>query len=171
MIHRLLTSTALALALGVSAVAYAQTAPGGAIITEQQPGEIVAEDIIGTNVRNAQNESIGSVSDLVLDTNGQVKAVLVSVGGFLGIGDKKVAVSWNQLQVRAADSGAPGTATGTGTGATAPASQDPALVVNMTKDQLKAAPEFKTLAQQGRESDRAAPSGAPATAPRTTPAN
>ena len=102
-------------------------------MTQQQTGEMLAQDIIGTNVRNAQNESIGSVSDLVLDDKGQLKGAVVSVGGFLGIGDKKVAVPWDQVQVRAA-SGSSGTATGTG--GTAAASQDPVLMVNMTKDQL-----------------------------------
>jgi sporulation protein YlmC with PRC-barrel domain len=175
MVRHVITSTALALALLVSGGAFAQTqtTPSGAAMsdapTQQQAGDYMADDIIGTKVRNAQDESIGSVSDLVIDKSGQVKVVIVSVGGFLGIGDKHVAVPWNQLEVRADASGAG--SMGATTGGTAAASRDPVLVVNMTKDELKAAPEFKTLAQQRRESDRAAPSGAPATAPRTTPAN
>jgi sporulation protein YlmC with PRC-barrel domain len=171
MINRFLASTALALALGLSAGAHAQApAPAAgtnAVMTQQQTGEMLAQDIIGTNVRNAQNESIGSVSDLVLDDKGQLKGAVVSVGGFLGIGDKKVAVPWDQVQVRAA-SGSSGTAAGTG--GTAAASQDPVLMVNMTKDQLKEAPSYKTLAQQRREADRTTrptPSGAPGS---TTPA-
>lgn len=165
MINRILASTALALALGMSAGASAQTAAGGAVINQQQTGEILAEDIIGTAVRNAQNENIGSVSDLILDQNGQLKGAVISVGGFLGIGDKKVAVPWSAVQVRAADTPASGSASGAAT-----TSQDPVLMVNMSKDELKSAESFKTVAQQRREADRATravPSGAPATAPGT----
>ena len=167
MINRILASTALALTLGVSGGAFAQTAPGGAVIAQQQSGEILAEDIIGTNVRNAQNESIGSVSDLILDQNGQLKGAVISVGGFLGIGDKKVAVPWSSVQMRAANA-ASGSAGGTASGAATNSSQDPVLIVNMSKDELKAAEAFKTTAQQRRDAERAArptPGGAPATAP------
>jgi sporulation protein YlmC with PRC-barrel domain len=165
MINRILASTALALALGVSAGAYAQTAPAGAVITQQQSSEMLAADIIGTNVRNAQNESIGAVSDLILDQNGQLKGAVISVGGFLGIGDKKVAVPWTAVQLRAPDTSASGSASGAAT-----PSQDPVLMVSMTKDELKSAEAFKTVAQQRRDAERAArpaPSGAPATAPGT----
>jgi sporulation protein YlmC with PRC-barrel domain len=178
MIRHVLTSTAVVLALLVPGGAFAQTqpAPSGALmidaLTQQQAGDYMAHDIIGTKIRNAQDENIGSVSDLVIDKDGRVKAGIISVGGFLGIGDKHVAVPWNQLQVRADASGAGSMGATTGTGGTAAALREPVLVVNMTKDQLKAAPEFKTLAQQSRESDRTrtAPSGAPATVPGTTPA-
>jgi fructose-specific component phosphotransferase system IIB-like protein len=172
--NRLLVSTALALALGVSTGALAQTstapAPAAAaVVTQQQAGEYLAEDVIGATVRNAQNENIGSVTDLVIDSGGQVKAAIVSVGGFLGIGDKHVAVPWTEMRLTAARSG---TATGTGGAASgaAEASRDPAVMVNMTKDQLKQAPEFKTMSQQQREMDRSrtVPSGT-APAPRTTP--
>jgi hypothetical protein len=173
MIRHVMTSTALAVALLASGSAFAQTETAP---TAQQAGDYMAADIIGANVRNAQGESLGSVGDLVLDKDGKVKAAVLSVGGFLGIGDKRVAVAWDQLQIRADASGAPATGATTGAGGAAPAARDPMLVVNMTKDQLKAAPEFKTLAQQARDADRArtAPTGAPATAPgttRTAPAN
>jgi sporulation protein YlmC with PRC-barrel domain len=176
MFNRILASTALALILGVSGGAYAQTAGGattsGSLIMQQQSGEMLAEDIIGANVRNAQNESIGSVSDLILDQNGQLKGAVISVGGFLGIGDKKVAVPWNAVKVGTAPTAASGSTGGGSTGgATSTASQDPVLMVNMTKEELKSAAPFKTVAQQQRETERAsrpAPSGAPATAPGTS---
>jgi sporulation protein YlmC with PRC-barrel domain len=168
MFNRILASTALALILGVSGGAYAQTAGGattsGSLIMQQQSGEMLAEDIIGANVRNAQNENIGSVTDLILDQNGQLKGAVISVGGFLGIGDKKVAVPWSAVKIGAP----PVAASGSTGGATSTASQDPVLLVNMTKEELKSAAPFKTAAQQQRETERAsrpAPSGAPATAP------
>jgi sporulation protein YlmC with PRC-barrel domain len=178
--NRLMTSAALALALTATA-AYGQTtgpqtqqSPAmnqsqsgtmGSGMAMQQSGEYMADDIIGTSVRNQQNENIGSVSDLVIDRNGQVKAAVVSVGGFLGIGDKHVAVPWNQLQVGAdtgvADRGT--TASGAAdrsaaTGSTA-AARDPVLRVNMTKEQLQQAPEFKSMSDQARGSRGTSPAG------------
>lgn len=153
---RFLSPTALALALSLSAGAFAQTASSVGAITQQQAGEYLADDVIGASVRNAQNETIGSVSDLVIDREGKVKAAVLSVGGFLGIGDKHVAVPWTDVQLQA---GARGGTTGTASGS-AGTSRGPMLLVNMTKDQLKQAPVFKTLAQQEREMNRSAPSGA-----------
>jgi sporulation protein YlmC with PRC-barrel domain len=98
--------------------------------TQQQVGDYMADDIIGTKIRNAQDENIGSVSDLVIDNDGRVKAVVISVGGFLGIGDKHVAVPWSQLQVRADASGAGTTGATTGTGGTPAATREPVVVVN-----------------------------------------
>ena len=146
----------------------AQTATGGAsgTVTMQQSGEHLADDVIGATVRNAQNENIGSVADLVIGKDGQVKAAVLSVGGFLGIGDKHVAVPWTQVQV---STGSRAAVSGSASG-TADTGRDPAVMVNMTKDQLKQAPEFKTMSQQQRETDRSrtVPSGT-APAPRTTP--
>jgi len=166
---RFLSSTALALALSLAAGALAQTATSPGAITQQQSGEYLADDVIGASVRNAQNETIGSVSDLVIDHEGKVKAAIVSVGGFLGIGDKHVAIPWPDVKLRAdTRSSGPGTATS----GSADAARDPMLLVNMTKDQLKQAPAFKTLAQQQREMNRSTPptTGTTTPAPRTTPA-
>jgi sporulation protein YlmC with PRC-barrel domain len=165
--NRFLSSTALALALSLSAGAFAQTASSPGAITQQQSGEYLADDVIGASVRNAQNETIGSVSDLVIDHEGKVKAAVVSVGGFLGIGDKHVALPWSDVKLQTETRGA---APGTATSGSADTSRDPVLLVNATKDQLKQAPEFKTLAQQQREMNRSAPpSTGTAPAPRTTP--
>jgi sporulation protein YlmC with PRC-barrel domain len=165
--NRFLSSTTLALALSLSAGAYAQTTTSPGAITQQQQGEYLADDVIGASVRNAQNETIGSVSDLVIDHEGKVKAAVVSVGGFLGIGDKHVAVPWSDVKLEAdTRSSAPGTATS----GSADASRNPMLLLNMTKDQLKQAPEFKTLAQQQREMNRSTtPSGGATPGTRTTP--
>jgi sporulation protein YlmC with PRC-barrel domain len=155
---RFLSSTAVALALSISAGALAQTATSAGSITQQQAGEYLADDMIGASVRNAQNENIGSVSDIVIDGEGRVKAMVVSVGGFLGIGDKHVAIPWNDVHVQTKS----GTTGSTAAGA-AEALRNPMLTVNMTKDQLKQAPEFKTISQQQREMNRST------TTPGTTP--
>lgn len=56
--------------------------------------------VIGMEVRNTKNEDIGDINDLMLDlTHGHVRYAAVSVGGFLGIGDKLFAVPWESLKL------------------------------------------------------------------------
>ena len=57
-----------------------------------QPDEVRASKLIGTSVYDVQNRNIGKVSDLVLNKNGTVDAVVLDVGSFLGMGGKYVAV-------------------------------------------------------------------------------
>src|SRR5690606_28827830 len=64
-----------------------------------------AEELIDGTVVGADGEEIAEVSDLVLDDDNQVTDVLVNVGGFLGIGEKVVALDVNELQVSQDDSG------------------------------------------------------------------
>jgi hypothetical protein len=104
----------------------ATTQPGG-FITQQAESQKMAENIIGMKVQNPQKENVGKVSDLILDDQNRIVGAVVSVGGFLGIGDKHVGLAWNELQVQ-----------GSGT--------DQVATVNLTKDQLKGAPAFKTQA-------------------------
>lgn len=80
-----------------------------------------ASDIIGADVRNAANDEIGEVDDLVLSRNDDVIYAVVSVGGFLGLGEKLVAVPYEDLRVdREGDN----------------------VYLNMTKEQLESQPEF-----------------------------
>jgi hypothetical protein len=109
---------ALAALLSCAAVgAYAQTAPTqptspapGAPAREAAPaermvstgdfntkGDIAAGALIGTKVRNANKESIGKVDDIYLDKDAKVTVVIISVGGFLGVGSKDVGVKWSDL--------------------------------------------------------------------------
>ncbi|MFN3712765.1 MAG: PRC-barrel domain-containing protein [Alcanivoracaceae bacterium] len=83
-----------------------------------------ASNLIGADVMTTGGDKIGSINDLIIDENGQVVAILVSVGGFLGMGKKDVAIGWDDV-----------TRTGS--------SDKPELRVNMTKDNLRSAPEFK----------------------------
>ena len=62
------------------------------------PEQIRASTLIGQEVYGADGESIGEVSDLILQDDGSTRAAIVDVGGFLGIGEKPVAVSFDQLQ-------------------------------------------------------------------------
>jgi sporulation protein YlmC with PRC-barrel domain len=83
-----------------------------------------ASELMGMDVRNAQNESIGQVKDLIVDMRGEIQALVVSVGGFLGLGDRNVAVGWKQFQFNREKGGL-------------------AARVAMSRDQLKGLPEYK----------------------------
>ncbi|MDO9458953.1 MAG: PRC-barrel domain-containing protein [Alphaproteobacteria bacterium] len=61
---------------------------------------IKAEDLVGKGLENYSGEEIGDIESVILDENGEVRAVVVSVGGFLGIGDREVALDWNGLNIR-----------------------------------------------------------------------
>src|SRR5690242_5243778 len=66
-----------------------------------------ASKLIGTKVTNMQDQSVGAVDDVVLDNDGKVVSVLVSVGGFLGLGEKRVAVAFKELIISRAEDGDP----------------------------------------------------------------
>ncbi|HXV25077.1 MAG TPA: PRC-barrel domain-containing protein [Alphaproteobacteria bacterium] len=103
---------------------------GEAILTQQQPGQVRADTLIGAKVTNTEGENVGDVSDILIDEEGSVAGVLLSVGGFLGIGDKKVAVNWDEIQLQ---------------------EDGEQVVVNMSKDQISEAPAFETMEEQQRE--------------------
>jgi len=87
-------------------------------------GEISTSELLDENIVNAANESVGDVNDVILDSNGKVASIVVGVGGFLGMGEKDVALSFDQLSfARDNDNG---------------------LVVstNATKESLQAAPAY-----------------------------
>jgi hypothetical protein len=111
------------------------TAPAGAVIATQEQSQLTADDLIGTEVRNPQDEKVGKIEDLVLDSDMKVVGVVVSVGGFLGMGKHDVALTREQVKISTKG-------------------DEQVATVSMTKDQLKAAPEFKTLEQQKAEADQ-----------------
>lgn len=130
-------SLALAALLLTAPVAFAQTttttpADKPAVTTTadgqfytHRVGEMRASKLIGSKVTNAANESVGEINDVVLDKDGKVAAVIVGVGGFLGMGEREVAISYGGLKI-ARDS-----------------NNRDVITVNATKDQLKAAPAWK----------------------------
>ena len=84
-----------------------------------------ASKLIGAKVTNAADESVGEINEIVLGKDGKVAAVIVGVGGFLGMGEREVAISYSGLKF-AKDS-----------------NNRDVITVNATKDQLKAAPAWK----------------------------
>jgi len=119
-------------------------------VTSQKPDEWLASKFKGTEVIGADNAKIGSVGDILFDKGGAVKAVIVGVGGFLGIGSKDVALALNSFQV------VPGKDGGSDQ-----------LKLGMTKDQLASAAEFKPYEPPRPATPAAGLTGAPrpATAP------
>ena len=87
-------------------------------------GQMSSATLIGKTVKNATNENVGSIQDIYLDNAGAVKLVVVSVGGFLGMGAKDVGVPWTDLKF-----GRDGSAI--------------TVMTNWTRDSLKAMPDYK----------------------------
>ena len=84
---------------GSSDMAAADTGgANGPFVTVQPQGAWRASDLDGKDVYDPNGENIGSISDVIVSENGKVMAVLVGVGGFLGIGEKDVAVSMSALK-------------------------------------------------------------------------
>jgi sporulation protein YlmC with PRC-barrel domain len=119
-----------------------------------------ASKIVGLNVYNDNNESLGSINDLLTDKSGNIKAVVIGVGGFLCVGEHLVAIPFDKIKfvnepvvytgvAGANNTGAgkpPASSTMT-TGAAIATKPNPwypdHAVYNATKDELKAMPEFK----------------------------
>jgi hypothetical protein len=71
---------------------------GGNWMTQEQPGQWRASKLEGLDVYNQSNEKIGDISELLVDSSGKIQAVVVGVGGFLGMGERDVA-QWRLLQM------------------------------------------------------------------------
>ena len=135
-------------------------------MTQETAGQWRASKLIGLNVYNNDHEKIGGITELIVDRSGKLDAVVVGAGGFLGLGEHDVAIPYSQIswmyqpaaQSRAGTepvtTGAASTVNRNSEGAHPSADQaakDTAsarsypdhAVLNMTKDQLKAAPAFK----------------------------
>lgn len=109
-------------------------AAGGDYLTAQSEEQISANTYIGQAVYNSADESIGKISDLIMEKSGGIDAAIIGVGGFLGIGEKWVAVPFEKISITAV-----------------PDSDDVKLTTTETAESLQAAPEFKTKAQQVAE--------------------
>jgi hypothetical protein len=141
-------------------------APAAASDTTSFKGNWRTSKLVGLNVYNDANESLGSINDLLADKNGDIKAVVIGVGGFLGVGEHLVAVPIDKVKfvdepvaytgtasAPATGGARPATGTSTTTTTTGAAPAAPAAkknpwypdhaVFSATKDQLKAMPEFK----------------------------
>ncbi len=72
----------------------------GAIVRQQAPSELRVDWITGTTVMSPDGEGIGQVRDVIIDQDSkQITAAIVSVGGFLGMGAKEIAVFFDEMQI------------------------------------------------------------------------
>ena len=82
------------------AAAPSQPSAGKAdIVMPQKPDQWLASKFTGTNVMGTDNQKIGAVSDILFDKTGKIEAFVVSVGGFLGMGSKEVALAPSSFDV------------------------------------------------------------------------
>jgi hypothetical protein len=104
--------------------------PTAAPAAKPEPSAIVldtgdAQAILGKSVRSSAGEDMGRLVDVVVDRNGQPRAAVIDFGGFLGVGSRKIAVDWAALKFLRDDP------------------KGNVITVELTRDQVKAAPEFK----------------------------
>jgi hypothetical protein len=97
-------------------------------IADQRP-ETAAESgqplsVLGIQVRTKAEEAMGRIIDLLADRDGKVVAAVIEFGGFLGIGTRKIAVEWSALRIEA--------------------DKSPVAIVDVTGEQLRVAPEYKS---------------------------
>jgi sporulation protein YlmC with PRC-barrel domain len=103
-----LTAAALALLFGASqAVAQTATTPtvSPTFVTQQPAGEWLVTHFLGAVVTNTKGESIGDINDVVFDTTGRISTAVLGVGGFLGVGEKSVAVPFKALTLKVGPGG------------------------------------------------------------------
>jgi hypothetical protein len=156
--------TALAMALGLTPQAMAQTPPAqrppaaeapkvpvaGQIVVQEPNTVLAKQDLIGQTVYAPDKAKIGSISDLILSKDGKsVEGYVIGVGGFLGIGEKSVALKLDKLKMASGANGAM------------------ALSMDMTKDELSNTPTFKS--RKDVEAEKAAEQRRSEQPPRPTP--
>lgn len=72
----------------------------GAVPVNQRSKALHAADVVGADVRNMENENLGEIQDVVMDPQtGVMSYAILAHGGFLGLGEKQIAVPWKQLKV------------------------------------------------------------------------
>jgi sporulation protein YlmC with PRC-barrel domain len=125
-----------------------QAQPSGAgsakFVTSQKPDQYLASKFKGIDVVGSDGKKIGDVSDILFDKNGKIEAYVVSVGGFLGMGAKEVALAPTSFTVEPGMNG----------------SSDK-LKLSMDQNELKQAQNFKPYAPPRPVTTGAGPSGKP----------
>ena len=83
------------------------------------------QGILGREIRSTADENMGRIVDVLVDGSGTVRAAIIDFGGFLGVGSRKIAVAWTALHFVPA------------------AEKRYGIVLELTRDQVKPAPEYK----------------------------
>jgi len=92
----------------------------------QQQGEWRTSKLVGSKVKNKAGDTIGDINEIILTNDGSAAAAVIGVGGFLGVGQKDVAVPFESLQIQRKQN----------------SSSIDKITVTYTKDQLSNAPKF-----------------------------
>lgn len=103
-----------------------------------QGSEIRASKLIGTKVVNTANETVGDINEVILGKDGKVAAAILGVGGFLGMGEREVAVEFGSLRLKQDGS-------------------KTVVTIDATKDALKNAPEWKWAGDRSGTTGRGTP--------------
>lgn len=82
-----------------------QAASPPAVVSAEQIAPVELTGLLGHAVLGNQNAELGRIVDLLVDTKGHVRAVVLDVGGFMGVGSRKVAVAWSVLRFTPGDKG------------------------------------------------------------------
>jgi sporulation protein YlmC with PRC-barrel domain len=95
-----LAATALLAGSAVAQTSPAPTQPAGSgqIITQKTPDLMRGSQLMGVDVYGADNQKIGDIDEMLVGKDGRIQAVVVGVGGFLGIGEKDIAIPYDQVQ-------------------------------------------------------------------------
>ncbi len=110
--------------LSVAMPAFAQTPDISAFKTEQADGEWRIANYVGKPIVNAAGEKIGDINDVLFDRTGKITTVVIGVGGFLGLGEKRVALPFSAITYSDENG-------------------KRQIMVPLTKEALLAAPDFK----------------------------
>ena len=122
---RTIAALALASTMALAGTAYvAQAQQGLTFLKGQTQGELATARLAGTTVFNAKAETIGRINDIVLGADGRAVAVVITVGGVVGLGGKQVALPYSALKVGPVVEGSR------------------VLLIDVTKEQLQAAPAY-----------------------------
>ena len=97
--------------------------PRGATVTVFDSHAV--QGVLGKEVRSAADENMGRIADVIVDRSGQARAAVIDFGGFLGVGSRKIAVAWDALRFLP------------------DAKKGEHIALELTRDQVRAAPEFK----------------------------
>jgi sporulation protein YlmC with PRC-barrel domain len=127
----------------------AAASAGQQIISSQTPDQMLASKFSGTDVVGADDKKIGDVSDVLFDKDGKILAYVVSIGGFLGIGSKDVALAPSAFELVKGSQGA-----------------SDKLRISMSQEQLKQMASFEPYQPPRPTTTGTAPSG---TSPRPSP--
>jgi putative membrane protein len=132
-------------------------------ITRQAPTDWTAEALIGRTVENGNGDNLGEINNVIINEKGDVVAVVIGVGGFLGIGEKNVGVPFDDLDFKTAEAMKDRTDTKEEKAEQKTDSvaarfdtehQDIRIVLNTTKEDLEAAPAFAWLDEQNSENTK-----------------